>query len=159
MIYFKQEYMVIFMELYKKMLIIIAIICCYIIIDAYFGIEQKDLYSLDELKDSIKETKTLVICLKANKKNNGICPGEAMLRSITDEDTINEITSLIMESKEIYNSNYPTMSPPAFIINAFDKNGIFLANIYYYPYVGLEKGGSKYHLESKNENRLLEILQ
>lgn len=147
------------MEIFKRVLIIISVICCYIIIDSYFGIEQKDLYSLHELKDSIKKTKTLVICLKANKENNGMCPGEAMLRSITDEDTINEVISLVLESNELPKNTTSTLLEAVLIANAFDKNGLFLGNIYYDHYVGLEKGGSKYHLESENENRSSKLLQ
>ena len=45
------------------------------------------------------------------------------------------------------------------VIHTFDANGNFLVNIFYYPYVGLEKGDSFYTLDSKNAKRIIKILE
>lgn len=143
--------------MYKKILLIVIIIACCILVGFSFKDNSKEYYSLDTLKDLLNQTETMIICLYDSDNPYKICSKEDTITSIADKDKIEEIINLIIASD--IGKGMSTMIGAGTVIHTFDENGNFLVSVFYDPYIGLEKGTSFYVLESKNQERILEILK
>ncbi len=142
----------------KKIFIILGIAkASFALLKFIFPKELKVYYSLDTLKELLEDSKTMIICRYDVHNPYNFCSEDTMIKSISDEDEVNEIISLITTSN--ISNGKTNMMGAGTVIHTFDANGNFLVNIFYYPYVGLEKGDSFYTLDSKNAKRIIKILE
>lgn len=140
----------------KKILFIIPIVLCFILIFFIFKEEDKELYSLDELKELLGKTKVMNVCRYYDRKHPyKSCSRYNTIKSVSDEKLITEIVSIFKESQPATGDS--TMEGAGDVIQVFDKDGNFLMNAFFYPYIGLEKGESLYILAHEREKRIKEI--
>ena len=130
--------------MYKKIIFIFIIVVFCIILSLIFKKEPKETYTLDELKDYLKQTETMVICLYDAHNPYEICTNEDIIESITDKSKIDQIISYIMPL-EALSGAYPAVGA-GLVIHSLDENENLLVNVFYSPYVGIEKGDSFYYL-------------
>lgn len=133
----------------KKIVFIIIIVIVGMIGGYYLEGERKEYYSLNDLKELLKETDSMVICPYSYENPYEVCTGDDILKTITDKNIINEIVSLIIPLPKTENGLQ--MLGFGTVIHTFDKDGNFLVNVFYTPYIGLEKGTSFYVLKNQND--------
>ena len=144
--------------MYKKIIFILIIIAFCITLSLIFKKEPEETYTLDELKDYLKQTETMVICLYDVHNPYEICTNEDIIKSITDKSKIDQIISYILPL-EALSGVYPAVGA-GLVIHAIDENENLLVNIFYSPYIGIEKGDSFYSLsrDSSLIQNIAEIL-
>lgn len=130
--------------MYKKIVFILIIIGCCITLTLIFVKKPKETYTLVELKDLLKQTETMVICLYDAHNPYEVCSDEDIIESITDKSKIEQIVSFIMPLD--VSTGTSTMEGAALVVHALDENENLLVNVFYSPYVGIEKGDSFYYL-------------
>ena len=130
--------------MYKKIVFILIIIGCCITLTLIFAKKSKETYTLDELKDLLNQTETMVICLYDAHNPYEICTNEGIIESVTDKSKIEQIISFIMPLESF--SGTSTMEGASLVIHSLDKNENLLVNIFCSPYIGIEKGDSFYSL-------------
>ena len=144
--------------MYKKIIFIFIIVVFCITLSLIFKKEPKETYTLDELKDYLKQTETMVICLYDAHNPYEICTNEDIIESITDKSKIDQIISFIMTLEPL--SGASTAEGAGLVIHASDENKNLLVNIFDFPYIGIEKGDSFYSLsrDSSLIQNIAEIL-
>ena len=144
--------------MYKKIIFIFIIVVFCITLSLVFKKEPKETYTLNELKDYLKQTETMVICLYDAHNPYEICTNEDIIESITDKSKIDQIISYIMPL-EALSGAYPAVGA-GLVIHSLDENENLLINAFYSPYVGIEKGDSFYSLswDSSLIQNIAEIL-
>ena len=130
--------------MYKKIVFILIIIAFCITLILIFKKEPKETYTLVELKDLLKQTETMVICLYDVHNPYEICSDVEIVESITDKSKIEQIISFIMPLD--VSTGTSTMEGAALVVHALDENENLLVNVFYSPYIGIEKGDSFYYL-------------
>lgn len=130
--------------MYKKIVFILIIIGCCITLTLIFVKKPKETYTLVELKDLLKQTETMVICLYDAHNPYEVCSDEDIIESITDKSKIEQIVSFIMPLD--VSTGTSTMEGASLVVHALDENENLLVNVFYSPYVGIEKGDSFYYL-------------
>lgn len=144
--------------MYKKIVFILIIIAFCMMLSFIFKKEPKETYTLVELKDLLKQTETMVICLYDAHNPYEICTNEDIIASLTDKSKIDQIISYIMPL-EALSGAYPAVGT-GLVIHSLDENENLLINVFYSPYVGIEKGDSFYSLsrDSSLIQNIAEIL-
>lgn len=143
----------------KKIVFIIIIAISCIICGYYFEylrIEKQERYSLEELKELLKQTNSMVECFYNHEKPYDVCSGDNVIRTISDKNAIDKIVSIIYELEPSH--GVTTMEGAGAVLHAFDKDGNFLLNVFYAPYIAIEKGVSGYNLGRKECSKLIEIV-
>ena len=130
--------------MYKKIVFILIIIAFCMMLSFIFKKEPKETYTLVELKDLLKQTETMVICLYDAHNPYEICSNEDKIETVTDKNKINQVISLIMPLD--VSTGTSTMEGAGLVIHSLDENENLLVNVFYSPYVGIEKGDSFYSL-------------
>ena len=130
--------------MYKKIVFIFIIVVFCITLSLIFKKEPKETYTLDELKDYLKQTETMVICLYDAHNPYEICTNEDIIKSITDKSKVEQIISYILPLES--SSGTSTMEGSGLVIHALDEKENLLVNIFCSPYIGIEKGDSFYSL-------------
>ena len=130
--------------MYKKIVFILIIIGCCITLTLFFVKKPKETYTLDELKDLLKQTETMVICLYDVHNPYEVCSDEDIIESITDKSKIEQIVSFILPLD--VSTGTSTMEGSGLVIHALDEKENLLVNIFCSPYIGIEKGDSFYYL-------------
>ena len=144
--------------MYKKIVFIFIIVVFCIILSLIFKKEPKETYTLDELKDYLKQTETMVICLYDAHNPYEICTNEDIIESITDKSKIDQIISYIMPL-EALSGAYPAVGA-GLVIHSLEEKENLVINAFYAPYIGIEKGDSFYSLsrDSSLIQNIAEIL-
>lgn len=130
--------------MYKKIIFILIIIGCCITLSLIFAKKPKETYTLVELKDLLKQTEAMVICLYDAHNPYEICTNEDIIESVTDKSKMEQIISFIMPLD--VSTGTTTADGAGLVIHALDENENLLVNVFYSPYVGIEKGDSFYSL-------------
>ena len=86
----------------------------------------------------------MVICLYDAHNPYEICTNEDIIESVTDKSKMEQIISFIMPLD--VSTGTTTADGAGLVIHALDENENLLVNVFYSPYVGIEKGDSFYSL-------------
>lgn len=130
--------------MYKRVVFIFLVIAFCILLSLIFIKESKDTYTLNELQKLLEQTETMVICRYDAHDPYKNCSNEDIIENVTDRNKINQVISLIMPLE--VSSGTSTMEGSALVVHALDENENLLVNIFYSPYIGIEKGNSFYYL-------------
>ena len=134
----------------KKTFNVLCWICSILVVVALianlsiFTKTPKDTYSVDNLKELLTQTQTMIVCRYDAHNPYKICSNEDTIETITDKNKIDQIISLIMPLEVSVGTS--TMEGAALVVHALDKNENLLMNVFYSPYIGIEKGDSFYSL-------------
>lgn len=84
-------------KIIKTLVFISIFLTSCFLLNRYFSNGASKEYSLAELKELLKETESLVVCPYKSEKPYQVCTGEDIVKTITDKDTINEVTAIFNE--------------------------------------------------------------
>jgi len=120
-----------------------------------YSLHNSKEYSLTNLKELLTQTETMIVCPYNSQEPFKVCENEEVTKTISDKEKIEEIISLINPLEE--RSGISTMVGAGEVAHAFDGNGNFLLNIFFSPYIGLEKGNSFYTLRAEDNEYIFHL--
>jgi len=100
----------------------------------------------------------MIICLYDISNPYEICSNENVIETIKDASKIEQVVSLIQPLD--ISEGTTTADGAGLVIHALDENEDLLVNLFYFPYIGIEKGDSFYSLsrDSQTIQSISEIL-
>lgn len=136
----------------KKFIFIFLIISLVI---SLILIESEDYNSLNNLKELLNQTEVMIVCPYNSQEPFEVCKSEEIIKIISDKEKIEKIISLITPLED--SNGTSTMVGAGEVVHTFDSDGNFLLNIFFSPYIGLEKGNSFYTLRAEDNEYIFHL--
>lgn len=143
--------------MYKKLIVLLVVVGC-LGLGIYIFREEKDYYSLEELKIYLKQADSIRICLYDSQSTYQACPSEKIVQFISDKEQISKIISYVVKSDES-ERRISTMEGPGFVIQVYDEHKNFLVNLFYDPSLVLARVESSYTLESDYQEQIMSLIK